>query len=104
MCRLVYIGYWRNAKAKLNKLISYCRKKLNVYHNILISNIFMNLNQIKLEKEILCAHVSTCITEFYAHYRYIKQEAHGPHRSPEKTVQINYIITLIKKEEKILTL
>ena len=29
-----------------------------------------------------------------------KQEAHGPHRSPEKTVQINYIITLIKKEEK----
>ena len=28
------------------------------------------------------------------------QEAHGPHRSPEKTVQINYIITLIKKEEK----
>ena len=33
-----------------------------------------------------------------------KQEAHGPHRSPEKTVQINYIITLIKKEEKIITL
>ena len=29
-----------------------------------------------------------------------KQKAHGPHRSPEKTVQINYIITLIKKEEK----
>ena len=33
----------------------------------------------------------------------IKQEAHGPHRSPEKTVQINkhdYIITLIKRRKK----
>ena len=36
-----------------------------------------------------------------------KQEAHGPHRSPEKTVQINihiwYIITLIERRKKILT-
>ena len=35
-----------------------------------------------------------------------KQEAHGPHRSPEKTVQINntydYIITLIKRRKKTL--
>ena len=35
----------------------------------------------------------------------IKQEAHGPHHSPEKTVQINkntydYIITLIKRRKK----
>ena len=33
-----------------------------------------------------------------------KQEAHGPHRSPEKTVQINnaydYIIMLIKRRKK----
>ena len=34
----------------------------------------------------------------------LKQEVHGPHRSPEKTVQINntydYIITLIKRRIK----
>ena len=36
-----------------------------------------------------------------------EQEAHGPHRSPEKTVQINkhtyiYIIILIKRRNKII--
>ena len=33
----------------------------------------------------------------------IKQEAHGPHSSPEKTIQINtydYIITLIKRRKE----
>ena len=38
----------------------------------------------------------------------LEQEAHGPHRSPEKTVQIkntyDYIITLIKRRKKTLLL
>lgn len=55
MCRLVYIGLWRNAKAKLKKLISNCRKNLNVYHNILISNMFTNLKSNKIRKRnIVC--------------------------------------------------
>ena len=31
---------------------------------------------------------------------YFKQEAHGPHRSPEKTVQINKHIQLYHKRRK----
>ena len=50
----------------------------------------------------------TCITKIIRfclpNEKVLKQEAHGPHRSPEKTVQsintYDYIITLIKRRKK----
>ena len=58
------------------------------------------------QKTFLLTH--TCITKIIwfciPNEKVLKQEAHGPHRSPEKTVQsintYDYIITLIKRRKK----